>query len=79
MPTLYFQFSNTGADQVFIVNDLLDSTRNPIFNGPVNHGDNSPSIECWQGGNGRGQVNIKGSIGPSQNRDIYDNNEIVDY
>jgi len=79
MPTLIFQIRNSNDDQIFVVDDLLDPTKNPIFNGPINHGDLSPEISCWQGGNGRGQINIKGSISPSYNKDVYEDTKVLDY
>ena len=79
MPFLNFTFENTNSDQTFTVTDQKDSSRNPIFTGPVNHGDESSSIQCWQGSDGTGRVLISGDASVGQYFDIRTDNDKVRY
>ena len=74
-----FTFTNSNEGQTFIVVDLLDSSRNPIFHAPVNHNATSSSISCWVGDNSKGQVSIQGERGPLVSFDIDSDNQILDY
>jgi hypothetical protein len=79
VPFLNFTFENTDSDQAFTVTDQKDNSRNPIFNGPVNHGSESPSIQCWQGSDGNGRVLISGNASVGQYFDIRTDNDEVRY
>ena len=70
MPTLSFTILNTQDDQSFTVNDLKDTTHNPMWTGAINHNDPSPSISCWQGSDGTGQIQIIGTVSVGQQADV---------
>lgn len=74
-----FSFTNTGDDQTFIVSDLIDTTKNPIFRGVLNHDATSPSIECWVGSNNTGMVSVQGEKGVTLNQEIDRDNQTFDY
>jgi hypothetical protein len=63
MAYITFTFTNTQFDQTVQVTDLIDTTRNPIFNAPMNKGDVSPAIQCWAGADSKGSVSVQGSVG----------------
>lgn len=65
-----FTFRNTNPDQTFQVLDLKDTSRNPIFNGPVNHNDSSTPIQCWVGSDNKGRVQLNGSVSAALLEDI---------
>ena len=74
-----FRFTNDNDGQTIVVNDTLDTSANPIFNGAVNHGANSPTIYCWVGDGGKGVVTIKGEHSILSTFDITQDGQTVDY
>lgn len=74
-----FTFENTNDGQTFTVLDKLDSSKNPIFRGPVNHNQTSPSIRCWVGDHEKGRVSIEGEYGPLVEYDVRDDGEVLRY
>jgi hypothetical protein len=74
-----FTFENTQNDQTFVVEDQKDTSKNPIFAGPVNHGDFSPPIACWTSADGKGRVAIQGSSGVKKLYDIRSDGDSVRY
>lgn len=70
MAYISFTFENTNGDQTFEYDDEIDTTRNPIVVGPINSGDTSGPLQCWAGGDGKGKITLRGSVGPALYEDI---------
>jgi hypothetical protein len=79
MPYNTFNFTNTAYDQTVRVDDLIDASNNPIFNGPMNKGDTSPTLQCWRDSNGKGSVHVQGSVQEGLNQTIEDDNFAFNY
>jgi len=79
MAYISFSFQNSNDDQTFTVSDSIDTSRNPIFQGPINHNEWSPSIQCWAGGDGKGEVVVRGDKGPSLNQEIDKDGDTFSY
>lgn len=79
MPHLSFTVLNTNDDQVITVNDLKDTTQNPIFQGAVNHDSSTPTLQCWQGSDGKGRIEISGSVSPTLQSDVRSNGDEIRY
>lgn len=74
-----FTFENTNDGQTFTVMDQIDSSKNPIFHGPVNHNDSSSSISCWVGDDDKGRVTIQGDHGPLVSFDVTKDGDALSY
>jgi hypothetical protein len=79
MPHLSFTIYNTNDDQSFTVNDLKDTTRNPIWTGAINHNESSPTIQCWKGSDDKGRIEMIGSVSVAQLADVRDEGEEIRY
>ncbi len=79
MPSMSFTIYNTNEDQSFTVNDLKDTTKNPIWTGAINHNSSSPPIQCWKGSDERGRIEILGSASGDLLADVDDDGAQVRY
>ena len=79
MPHLSFTVRNTNDDQVITVNDLRDSTQNPIWTGALNHDTTTPTIQCWNGSDDRGQIEISGSASATLQAEVREDGDEIRY
>jgi hypothetical protein len=78
MPHLTFRVENTNDDQVITVLDKKNGNAE-IFKEPLNHNEVSHDIQCWQGSDGKGRVEISGSVSVAVLYDVRENGEVLRY
>lgn len=79
MPHLSFTVRNTNDDQVITVNDLRDTTQNPIWTGALNHDTTTPNLQCWKGSDDRGRIEIVGSVSIALQADVRNDGDEIPY
>ena len=79
MTTISFTFRNTQQDQTIQVLDRIDTTKNPIFSGPLNNGQASDPIQCWADTDGHGNVLVRGDASAGMEQTIDRDGYTFDY
>lgn len=74
MSYISFKVRNTNSDQMIVVNDNLDTSKNPIFNEFLNKDETSDLIYCAKNSDGEGRISINGT-----NKDVTRIGETIDW
>jgi hypothetical protein len=62
--------SRSGTPRTIQVFDQIDTSKNPIFNGPLNPWRTSDRIQYWAGSDGNGNVVVQGALSPISRQTI---------